>query len=139
MLETLDKARRYHEFQMLKIESLLDGKDAGELPSIYKTECNFGKWLYDDDMNLKILLGSIFYKNVDGLHAQWHLEYRNIYLLYFTEPDQKGISKPKKVTAMDVDKGRSYYADMKITTSKLIKMLASCKRRLEALSADKFQ
>ncbi len=138
-LESLELAKRYHIFQMDKVEALIKGKDMGELPSVYKTGCNFGKWLYDDENRLKPLLGSIFYKELDSIHSQWHLEYRQLYLIFFTEPDKDGISEKKKVKSIDIDKAKFYYSEMQTTSSKLIKSLSSCKRRLEALGADRFQ
>ncbi len=138
-VEALELAQKQHEHGMGKIKGILANKDMGELPSLYKTNCQFGTWLYDPNNNLKSLLGSIFYKELDTLHSQWHLEYRELYLLYFTQPDSDGISKQKKVTQMELDKAKYYYNELTHTTEKLVNSLSSCKRRLEALAPSKFE
>lgn len=137
-LQSLEDARRNHQNALQKVKSLIDKKDVNSIPCVYKTGCEFGKWLYDESINLKKLLGSIFYKELDALHSQWHLEYRKIFLIFFTEPDEKGVYKAKKVEDMQIDKCRLYYTELETTSEKLFKSLLSCKRRLDALAPEKF-
>lgn len=138
-LESMEKAKRSLTFDMRTIESLLEGKDIASIPTVYKTNCSFGEWLYNEENNLKNLLGPIFFKELDAYHSQLHEEYRRIYIIFYGEPS--GATKPKKnkVTPMELDKCKLYYSEMKLSFDKLLKSMASSKRRLEALAPEKFK
>jgi len=81
-LESIKNARKAHESQMDKIVLAIEGKTVNNPTAVSKTECAFGKWFYGDD-NLRNILGSLFYDNVDNLHAKWHNEYVSIFNLLF--------------------------------------------------------
>lgn len=138
-LESLEHSKRSLEFNMQTIKSLLDEKNVASIPSVYKISSHFGKWLYDENNNLKNLLGPIFYKDLDAYNSLWHEEYRKIYIIFFGEPNNSGKIKKNKVSQMDIDKCKLYYSEMQTTTNKLLKALASSKRRLEALAEEKFK
>lgn len=138
-IASLEEAKRFLDYQMKNIKCLIDGKPRGTLGSIYKMNCDFGHWLYDEENNFKSLLGFIFYRELDAHHTQWHEVYRKIYLMYFEEPKPGEPAREKKISDMDVDKCKLYYTDLVKSTEAIEKCLVSCKRRLEALSEEKFK
>ena len=140
-IEAICNARKAHEIQMKKIQALLSGKEVENPTSVVKTECDFGKWLYDENNHLKELLGSLFYSNLETIHARWHIEYARVFDLYFK--GKKGgllskMFKSGKVTDMELDKAKLYYSELEATTNELLKVIGSSQRRIEALNERKF-
>ena len=142
-VEAIVNARKAHETQMKKIVALLKGKEVDNPTAVLKTECDFGKWLYADDSNLKELLGSLFYTNLENLHARWHIEYSRLFEIFFKNKKKAGffskIFGSDKVEDMELDKAKVYYSELEATTKELIQVIASSQRRIEALREDKFK
>ncbi len=136
-LQSLENARRNLEFNLQTANSLLSNKEVGTLPSTDKNKCPFGIWLTSPEYRIKALLGPIFYKDLDTYHTQWCEEYSRIHLLIFE--GLESTEKRKKISQMELDKGKLYFDELQRTTDKLIKALASSKRRLEALAEEKFE
>ncbi|MEN8302738.1 MAG: CZB domain-containing protein [Campylobacterota bacterium] len=140
-IEAIANARKAHENQMKKIEALLKGKEVEDPTAVLKTECEFGKWLYDENNHLKELLGDLFYSNLETLHGRWHIEYTRVFEIFF-KPKKKGLFSKAfgggKVDEMDMDKAKLYYSELEDTTNELLKVISSSQRRIEALKEDKF-
>ncbi len=141
-IEAIINARKAHENQMKKIVSLINGKEVNNPTAVLKTECDFGKWLYDKDNNLKGLLGAIFYNNLETLHARWHIEYSRLFDMFFKSKKKSGLFSKMfgsgKIEEREIDKAKLYYSELEETTSKLLQAIASSKRRIEALNEEKF-
>ncbi len=141
-VEAIVDARKAHENQMKKIISLINRKELDNPTAVLKTECDFGKWLYDEDNNLKGLLGAVFYNNLETLHARWHIEYSRLFDLFFKNKKRGGLFSKifgsDKIEEREIDKAKLYYSELEETTSKLLQAIASSKRRIEALSEEKF-
>lgn len=141
-LESIEQARLAHINEMHHIELLLKGKKNDKLTSLSKVQCNFGKWLYDDNQHVKKLLGLQFYGELDATHEMWHVEYARIYNIFFNKEKEKGlISKlfsSSKIDSLELDKAKLYYEELNETTQKLLHILDKSKRRLEALNESKF-
>ena len=142
-VESIQKAKKYHELQMQKIEALVYGKDITDPTAVSKRECNFGKWLYEDESHLKAVLGAQFYEKIEMLHGKWHEQYYKIYEIFFTKPAKKGliakVFNQNKVSPLDMDKAKLYYAELKENTENLFQAILACERRVMALSESKFQ
>jgi len=142
-IEAIVSARKAHENQMKKIVALLNGKTVSNPTAVLKTECDFGKWLYADNSNLKELLGSLFYTKLEHLHARWHIEYSRLFEIFFKNEKKSGFFSKMfgsdKVEDMELDKAKVYYSELKATTDELLKVIASSQRRIEALREDKFK
>ena len=142
--QTLDSfkiAKKYHELQMVKIGTLISGRDVIDLASYYKEDCNFGRWIYENEAHLRKILGAHFYETLEQVHEKWHEEYQKIYEIIFSKPKRGEISKnPKKnkVTQMDLDKAAFYYTELKLCSQKLLKTMVSSERRIMALSEAMF-
>ena len=142
-LEAVEKARNSHESQMAKIEKLIAGEEVATPTAVPKTQCVFGQWLYAKENHLEELLGSLFYKNLEEKHAQWHSEYIRVHQIFFGEQKKKGffahLIGADKVDDLELDKARLYYSELQGTTKELLSILASCERKLSAMSDSKFE
>ncbi len=141
-LEAIHKARLAHEAQMVKIKSVINGEEVSNPTAVVKTECAFGKWLYDEDNKVKKILGSQFYENIETLHARWHQEYINIFKICFKDKKQGFFSKilgKSAINDMELDKAKLYHSELVKTTSELLQALDVSKRRIQALSNSKFE
>ncbi len=146
-LDLIEEMKKAHHSQMHKIDLLIDGKDVGELTTVAKTECDFGKLLYSNGEHLKNILGLIFYEKLEAFHDRWHVEYYKIYEIFESYTKSKNEKKgffakftgATKVSDMEIDKAKLYYSELKATTSELIKTIDMCQRRVSALSESKFE
>lgn len=142
-LEAIEKARNAHESQMSKIEKLVHGEEVAHPTAVAKTQCAFGKWLYGKDNHLEELLGSLFYNNLEQIHAQWHSEYVRVHQIFFNEKKKKGffahLVGTDKVDDLEIDKAKLYYTELQATTKELLSVLASCERRVTAMPDSKFE
>lgn len=136
LLESLKKIKRYHEFQTLKVKDLVLCKEVFDLTPPNEEDCLFGKWLTNPDHNLKILLGSIFYKGLVDQHASWHKEYKNICDLFF--PRKNFQDDPKKLSQQESEKCKIHYEQINTIENQIARTMKSCERRISALSDDKF-
>ncbi len=130
---------KHHEDQMQKLKDLVDGKSVEKVLSISKTQCEFGKWLYSNDNSIQNIIGFQFYEKIDKLYTEWHEQYYKIYKVFYNE--KKGfISKMFTSTSqeMKLDKAKLYYSELKVTSSDLLRILASSQRRISAMNESKF-
>ncbi|PHQ65468.1 MAG: hypothetical protein COB99_03845 [Sulfurimonas sp.] len=140
-LESIQNARRAHEAQMSKIKAAINGDKVENPTAVAKTKCTFGKWLYNDENRLRDILGSLFYDNMEVLHAKWHTEYFKLFEIFFKEEKKGFFSKilgSSKVSEMELDKAKLYYSELEETTKELLKALGSSERRIGALPESKF-
>jgi len=140
-LESIQNARKAHEAQMTKIKAAIDGNKVDNPTAVVKTECVFGMWLYDDENHLRDILGSLFYDNIEILHAKWHVEYLRLFNIFFKDQKTGFLSKilgSSKVSEMELDKAKLYYSELEVTTKELLKALGSSQRRIAALPESKF-
>ncbi|MCD6258496.1 MAG: CZB domain-containing protein [Helicobacteraceae bacterium] len=140
-LDSIQTARKYHEVQMQKISALVSGKTIVDPTSVSKRECAFGQWIYDEEKHLRVILGSQFYEAIEQLHGKWHEQYYKIYEIFFTKPKNGLFSKVlklNKVSMLELDKAKLYYAELQQNTQELLKMMSISERRVMALSDSKF-
>lgn len=143
-VEAIKKAREAHQRQMQKIESAMNGEEIDNPTSLNKTECTFGKWLYDDKNHMREIIGSQFFTTLDMEHEKWHKEYAKIYNILFNEDKKKQglfsrLMGKKSIDPLELDKVKLYYVELKETTSRLLKAIASSERRVSALPESKFR
>lgn len=139
-LESIQKARLSHLTQMEKIDAVFEGKEVKDPTAVAKTDCAFGKWLYNGENHLREILGVQFYDNMEVLHGRWHAEYRRLFDIFFANQKKSFFGKMKapKVEGMELDKAKLYHSELKQTTEELLKALASSERRISALNESKF-
>lgn len=139
-LENLARAKKNHEAQMAKIEKLLDGGAVEKPTPVTRTQCAFGVWFYAEENNLEEIVGEMFYKELEEAHAQWHLEYIKVYNIFFKEKKGffSGLLGGHKVDPLEVDKAKMYYHELKDYTNTMLNALATCERRINAISESKF-
>ena len=140
-IEGLVRAKQVHKMQIKKIKTLVNGVWINNPTSVEKTECDFGKWLYDENNHIKELLGVLFYTNIETLHSRWHMEYTNIYDMLYRKKKSgffTSMFSSAKATDMELDKAKLYYSELEITTSELLKIIELSEVRLNALPKSKF-
>jgi len=142
-LESIQNAIKAHEAEMARIEDAILGNYVEDPVSTGKTQCPFGRWIYNENNHLKEILGAQFYNTIDEQHTKWHSEYLVIYNILFKNQKKQGflskMMKIKSIDGMELDKVKAYYADLQITTSELLKILGASERRVEAMSESRFK
>ncbi len=136
------KVKEYHEDMISNIRGLVNGRDVEILPPVAKTKCTLGLWLYNPENRVKDILGLIFYEKIDALHEKWYDEYINIYNIFNKKEKKSFLSKimgSNKIKMMDMDRAKAYYADLEITTEKILTELDKSHRRFLALSNASFE
>ncbi len=144
MTKAIQKVKIFHEMQMDSLQDFLNGKVVEAPECISKTQCEFGRWLYDDASKVKKILGSQFYESLDTLHTQWHQEYSKIYKLVFENKKQGFFAKifspdVNKLDPMALDKAKLYYVELQAISQELLKVLTSSQRRVYAMSEKSFE
>ncbi len=140
-LEAIERARISHMTQMEKITSAINGEKVNNPTSVLKSECDFGKWIYADESHLKKILGSLFYDNLEITHSKWHSEYISVFNILFKDEKKGFFSKllgSSGIDAMEIDKAKLYFNDLETTTDELLRIIASCERRVNAMNELKF-
>jgi len=140
-LQSIQNAIKVHEMQIDKIMDAIEGKDVKDPIAVDKSDCEFGKWLYGPDNQLRSVLGSFFYDQIEVLHIRWHSEYAKIFDILFKTQKKGFFSKimgTPKIDEMELDKVKLYFSELKITTKELLKVLGSSERRISALPESKF-
>jgi len=141
-VEAILKVREHHVDQMVNIKKLVNGRDVDVLIPVAKTECKFGKWIYEPKNRVKDILGLMFYDKIVALHGKWHEEYIKIYTVFQKKEKKSFLSKitgSNKIKMMDIDKAKAYYADLEITSENLLIELDKSHRRFLALSNASFE
>lgn len=140
-IEGIARAKQVHLMQMKKVKTLISGAEINNPTPVEKTECDFGKWLYDENNHIKELLGDLFYTNMEILHTRWHTEYKRVYEIFCNQKKSGFFSNmfgSTKVTDMEIDKGKLYCSELEITTNELLKIMDVSQVRLHALPENKF-
>jgi hypothetical protein len=141
VLNAIEKMYEYHLEEMDKISLLVSGKRVKNLPPISKEECEFGKWLYGDAQEMKILLGIQIYSTMEIIHEYWHLMYEKIYDLYYLDNEsmlEKVFSMHRKLSKEEYKEVQQYYAALRKASSDLLGELDTSKRRVIALKERMF-
>ena len=113
--------------------------------ALSKNECELGKWMIENEKQLRDVFGNIFYEKLENLHARWHIEYKNIYDIYVVKDEKKKgflsnlISSDKKnISQMEKDKAEAYYFELRSTNDEIVDTLDSIFRRTQALKESAF-
>lgn len=140
-LDDVAKAKHALEVQMTKLKDLINGMDVPNPIATAKGKCEFGKWLYSYDNNMRNLLGELFYLRLEELHKQWFAEYMKIFDMFVHEDEKTFFSKllnSSSISPLDLDKAKLYFLELEETTQELLLNLEKSERRLNALNPSKF-
>jgi len=143
VLTAIENAIEYHNEQMEKVESLINGEAVKHLTPVSKMDCEFGKWIYGDAKRIQTLLGIQFYKSIETMHEYWHIEYSKIYDLFYYESDGGLLSKifesRRKTTAQELAQAREEYKKLTRTSDDILEALTASKRRILVLKEEAFK
>jgi len=141
MIDAIENAKSIHQEQMHKIESEIAGVKIANPTAPGKMDCECGIWFYKHEKEMQDILGLQLFERLDRGHEKWHIDYINIYNLFFKE-EKKGVFTKifgsSKVNEMTLDKAKLYYQDLQKDTEELLKVSDSAIRRVSALSDSKF-
>ena len=142
MIAAIENAKLTHQEQMHKIELVISGEEVENPTPVSKIECQCGEWFNGNREAIIEILGLQLYERLDKSHEKWHLDYVNIYNLFFKEEKKKGLMKKlfsfTDNREMKVDKAKLYYIELKKDTEELLNITESALRRVSALSNTKF-
>lgn len=140
-IEAIGKARDAHLAQMDKIAAVIAGENVENPTALGSKKCEFGKWLYSDENHLEPILGELFFSKLEDMHTQWHIEYSRVFNIFFKDKNKGFLLKlltSSKVDSLEYDKAKLYHTELQATTNELLKILASCERRIVAMNESKF-
>jgi hypothetical protein len=141
MIASIENTKLIHLEQMKKIESEMAGVKIENPTALSKMDCECGIWFYKHEKIMKDILGLQLYERLDKSHEQWHIDYINIYNLFFKE-EKKGVFTKLfglgEDDEMIRDKAKIYYQDLQKDTEELLRISDSALRRVGALSDSKF-
>jgi len=143
MLDSIENAKKTHLEQMHKIRSVINGKKIENPTALSKRECECGIWFYSHEKVMKDILGAQLFERLDKNHEQWHVEYFNIYNIFFKKEQKKRgllskVLKRDKIDSLTIDKAKLYYSELERSTDELLKVSESASRRVAALKDAKF-
>lgn len=140
MIAAIENAKEVHLTQMNKIKSEIAGKNIENPTALGKMECECGVWFYEHEKEMKSVLGLQLFEHLDRDHEQWHLDYANIYNLFFKEKKRGLLSKVLglKHDQMTLDRAKIYYRELESDTKALLATADSALRRVHALHESKF-
>ena len=142
MLSAMASLQGTHIAQMEKIKSAIAGKDIQNPTALGKLECECGIWFHKHEEQIKNILSLQLFERLDKNHEQWHVDYENIYNLFFKEEKKKGffskIINVSKSDMMKLDKAKLYFSELEKDTQELLNTSEIALRRVSALSEKKF-
>ena len=141
MLDAIENAKHIHLEQMNKIKLEIAGKEVKNPTALGKMDCECGIWFYAHETEMKNVCGLQLFERLDKSHERWHMDYANIYNLFFKE-EKKGLFSKiigfGKQNEMKLDKAKLYFSELQKDTEELLSVSDSAIRRVSALSESKF-
>ena len=141
MLHAIENAKHIHLEQMNKIKLEISGKEVQNPTALGKMDCECGIWFYAHEKEMKNVCGLQLFERLDKSHEKWHIDYANIYNLFFKE-ERKGLFSKiigfGKQNEMKLDKAKLYFSELQKDTEELLSVSDSAIRRVSALKESKF-
>jgi len=141
MLQAIENAKHIHLEQMNKIKLEIAGKEVQNPTALGKMDCECGIWFYAHEKEMKNVCGLQLFERLDKSHEKWHIDYANIYNLFFKEEKKGFFSKIigfGKQNEMKLDKAKLYFSELQKDTEELLLVSDSAIRRVSALRESKF-
>jgi hypothetical protein len=143
ILKKIKNARQSHTYQIQKIKFIVEGVPLKEDPTplSYK-ECGFGSWMYSDEAQLRNLMGSKSFEEIEQQHILWHAEYQKIYRIYYVEAKKGFLAKmtggKAKVDSLQQDRAKAYFSDLQKMTYDLLQKLSALEQRFKIMPESYF-
>jgi len=141
-LQILEEAKEIHIELMYVIEDFFEGELKDVPISIDEAESDFREIFYAHKEDIYHILGAQFYKKLDELHAQWHLQYEKIDKILLAKKRVGFFSKffvKHKISTSDYQLAKGYYHELSAITGEILYLLNASIRRVVALSDSKFE
>jgi len=142
-LTHLRNAKKAHITWVHRAHALIEGLPVEkEQVPVSCTDCKFGQWFYGEGQRLNMMPSMDCLKEIETLHFELHDTYMKIFKIYFSDDDRSFISKifgtKKKISPLNHDIAKDYYAQLKAISEKLIAAIERLERRLFALQESSF-
>ena len=142
ILEEIQKAQDSHNDQVKKIEELFNGYKVEKPTPKDRKKCDFGLWLYGPNNRIKELVGEEMYENIVRCHDEWHIDYNEIYEVFYNKPEQNFLEKvlhiQKNMDPVTFQMSNFYHREIIVASCKLGCHLDECKKQILALDESKF-
>jgi len=117
---------------------LLEGVPLNEDPTpVSYKECGFGSWMYSDEVQLRNLMGSKSFEEIQQQHILRHSEYQKIYQIYCIEAKKGLLAKfagvRAKVDSLQQDRAKAYFSDLQRMTCDLLQKLSALEQRFKSM------
>lgn len=146
ILGHLRAAKSGHIKWVQKAKLLINGIDVQEdaIP-VDSTECNFGKWFYEDGQVLNALSNNPpeCMQAIEQFHFQLHDMYMQIFNIYFSEEKKGGFFaklfglKRKELSAAEEQLANDHYEKLEKISHELLDEINRLERRLIAVPDEK--
>lgn len=139
VLAHIASAKKAHESNMQKALFMVESISykGGPVP-VGHTECDFGKWLSEDQDVLAKILGALKYAEIERLHREWHEEYAKIYAIYQNKEQKPGLlsrlfSGSAAISEKDHERAKASCADLRKITDMLLKQMIAIEKRVRSM------
>jgi hypothetical protein len=143
-IQKLKQARNAHISWVNNIKLLVSGidMDSADIP-LSKTECLFGKWLYNEGTVLSMVSTKSVLEEIDELHGQLHDTYMPIYQIFFQNKGGNVLNNlfgaKHKVNQNELLLSQRYYEEIVVLSDKLKNKLRVFESQLLATGDEKFE
>jgi hypothetical protein len=141
-LQALEEARDLHIEQMYVIEDYFNGEGVDDPISMDDAENDFREIFYGHKEEISHILGVQFYKKLDQLHRDWHLQYEKIDKIFFRKKRGGFFARffsKHKVSYGEHQLAKRYYHELKEITGEILYLFDASMRRVAALNDSKFE
>ena len=131
ILQETTKAKIAHKRWVKRADHLISGLPVEkEFIPLEATSCGFGRWLYSQGTQLRIIEATRYLiEEIESHHDDLHDTYSEIYKIYFTIPENKSfLSKvftfnSKKVSTKGKQQAQIYFEQLKKSSDELLNLL----------------
>ena len=139
ILQEITKAKIAHKRWVKRADHLISGLPVDqEFIPLDATICGFGKWLYSQGSELRVIDATRYIiDEIEHHHDELHAIYGEIYKLYFILPQNRSLLNKvftlnsKKVSKKEREQAKLYFKQLVYASDELLNLLD----KLEAASA----
>ena len=135
------KSRLFEQLNSIKY-AINSGRHQDNIAPLSSENCAFCQMMQDNVEFRSSNMGVTLFNELENLHPSLHDEYNKTVDLLATPQSQGVVSKlirSNKISALDIEKIKSYYDDTTQTSDKILIMLEKIIRRVQALNESRWE
>jgi len=143
IVSRLRYAVRTHKHWTENALSLIKGVPLDKkLVPINSTDCEFGKWYYNEGQNIRNLPG---FKEIEDLHSELHDTYREIFVILFGEIEQtpsffsRLFGHAQKTTDENRTVAMKKYSQLQTQSQQITKQLVQIETLVTAMAEEQLE